>query len=64
VKELENFRVKVTTARTDTFEAWREGQNDDLVLAVALAAWIGEQTRLQGGNAADERGPITVSRMP
>jgi hypothetical protein len=43
VKELENFRVKVTTARSETFESWREGQHDDLVLAVALAAWMGEQ---------------------
>jgi hypothetical protein len=43
VKELENFRVKVTAARNETFESWREGQHDDLVLAVALAAWLGEQ---------------------
>lgn len=43
VKELENFRVKVTAARNETFESWREGQHDDLVLAVALAAWMGEQ---------------------
>jgi hypothetical protein len=44
VKELENFRVKVTAARNETFESWREGQHDDLVLAVALAAWMGEQS--------------------
>jgi hypothetical protein len=44
VKELENFRVKVTAARNETFESWREGQHDDLVLAVALATWLGEQT--------------------
>ncbi len=43
VKELENFRVKITLARNETFEAWREGQHDDLVLAVALAAWIGDK---------------------
>jgi hypothetical protein len=43
VKELENFRAKVTAARPETFESWREGQHDDLVLAVALAAWLGEQ---------------------
>jgi hypothetical protein len=43
VKELENFRAKVTTARDEAFESWREGQHDDLVLAVALAAWLGEQ---------------------
>ncbi len=43
VKELESFRAKVTAARDETFESWREGQHDDLVLAVALAAWLGEQ---------------------
>ena len=31
-------------ARTDqSLEAWREGPHDDLVLAVALAAWVGQQ---------------------
>jgi hypothetical protein len=43
VRELETFRVKVTEAANETFGAWREGQHDDLVLAVALAAWVGEQ---------------------
>lgn len=43
VKELENFKAKVTLARDDAVAAWREGQHDDLVLAVALAAWGGEQ---------------------
>jgi hypothetical protein len=42
VKELQNFRVKVTTAANATFEAWREGDHDDLVLAVAMACWVGE----------------------
>jgi hypothetical protein len=38
--ELLNFRVKIdpTTAH-DSYAAWREGQHDDLVLAVALACW-------------------------
>ena len=44
VRELQNFRVKITAARHETFEAWREGAHDDLVLAVALAAWCGEKT--------------------
>jgi hypothetical protein len=43
VKELENFRVKITEAANETFGAWREGQHDDLVLATALAAWLGER---------------------
>lgn len=44
VRELENYRVKITEAANEVFGAWREGQHDDLVLAVALAAWVGEQT--------------------
>jgi len=42
VRELEAFRVKVTAAGNETFEAWRERDHDDLVLAVAMAAWIAE----------------------
>ena len=42
-KELANFRVKVTAAANETYGAWRDGVHDDLVLAVALAAWVGEQ---------------------
>jgi hypothetical protein len=43
VKELLAFKVKVTVSANETFEAWRERDHDDLVLAVALAAWIGEK---------------------
>lgn len=39
VRELQNFKVKVSLAATDSMEAWREGAQDDLVLAVALACW-------------------------
>lgn len=42
VRELQNFRVKVTAAANEVFASWREGLHDDLVLAVALAAWVGE----------------------
>ncbi len=42
VKELQNFRIKITDKRNDTYEAWREGDHDDLVLATALACWWGE----------------------
>lgn len=43
VRELENYRIKITPARNEIFEPWRDGQHDDLVLAVALAAWVGEK---------------------
>jgi len=42
IQELGNFRVKITTKGNDTYEAWREGQHDDLVLSVAMACWYGE----------------------
>jgi hypothetical protein len=43
--ELANFRVKITLAANDTYGAWREGEHDDTVLAVALACWSGENIR-------------------
>jgi len=42
VRELAAFRVKVSTSSLEEMEAWREGAQDDLVLAVAVAAWVGE----------------------
>jgi hypothetical protein len=38
--ELENFRVKINVnTGHETYEAWREREHDDLVLATALACW-------------------------
>lgn len=37
--ELQNFRRTITKAGNDQFQAWRESQHDDLVLATALACW-------------------------
>ena len=46
VKELENFKVKVNIQTAhDSYEAWRESDHDDLVLALALACWWAEQRR-------------------
>ncbi len=43
INELVNFKVKVNLATGhDSYEAWRESVHDDLVLAVALACWHGE----------------------
>ena len=42
--ELLNFKVKFNIATGhDSYEAWREGDHDDLVLAVAMACWVGER---------------------
>lgn len=42
VRELQQFQVKITAAAHETFGVWRDGQHDDLVLAVALACWWSE----------------------
>jgi hypothetical protein len=42
VSELLSFEVKITEGGHDTYGAWREGAHDDLVFAVALAAWYAE----------------------
>jgi hypothetical protein len=40
-KELLNFRVKINPQTAhDSYEHWREGDHDDLVLAVSMAAWF------------------------
>jgi hypothetical protein len=43
VQELLNFKAKIRTQSDDTLAEWREGPHDDLVFAVAIAAWIGEK---------------------
>ncbi len=42
VRELQNFRVTLTEAANDTYGG-RQGTHDDLVLALALALWIGNE---------------------
>jgi hypothetical protein len=43
VQELREVRVKVSLGGHESFEAWRNGAHDDLVLAVALACWRGKR---------------------
>lgn len=44
VHELENFKVKVNIRTShDSYEAWRESDHDDLVLALSLACWWAER---------------------
>jgi hypothetical protein len=43
VREMQDFRVKITAALNETYSAWREGKHDDLVLAVSLACWLAER---------------------
>ena len=47
MEELLNFKVKINVRTAhDSYEAWREGIHDDLVLAVALACWYAEKRRI------------------
>jgi hypothetical protein len=49
IRELLNFKVKISLATAhDSYGAWREGEHDDLVLAVALALWIAENGFTRG----------------
>ena len=43
--ELSTFTVKVTAAGNETYEAWRERDHDDVVLAAAMAVYVGERQR-------------------
>lgn len=40
--ELTNLKLKINTNGHDSYSAWRESENDDLVLCLAQAAWYGE----------------------
>ena len=43
-QELLNFKVKIDPQTAhDSYSAWREADHDDLVLALAMALWWGEQ---------------------
>lgn len=47
-REMLAFKVKINAHANESYEAWREGDHDDLVLSVALAVWWGERNA-QGG---------------
>lgn len=41
--EILNFKCKINPETAhDSYSAWREDEHDDLILAVALACWFGE----------------------
>jgi hypothetical protein len=71
-RELLNFKVKINIATGhDSYEAWREGDHDDLVLAVAMACWCGERylrkedSIPRPGGIATEGVPVnTIGRRP
>ena len=64
VRELQQFQVKITAAAHETFGVWREGQHDDLVLAVALACWWAERNPPLGENAFGGGGDSLLADPP
>lgn len=65
-KELLNFRVKIDphTAH-DSYEHWREGIHDDLVLATAIACWYRQwfQAHLELANSEKPWEPLIRERQ-
>ena len=43
LRELQGFRMNPDLKRSSEALAWREGVNDDLVLALAVGLWVGER---------------------
>lgn len=43
LRELQGFRMNVDLKKPSDALAWREGANDDLVLAFAVGLWFGER---------------------
>jgi hypothetical protein len=62
VKVLENFRAKIApNATSDLLADWREAPHDDLVLAVAVAAWYAERF---GHESVTRCYPIVLTAAP
>ncbi len=65
--ELLNFKVKITESRKgkphDSYEAWREGDHDDLVLAVAIALWVARKVGTQSAPIANAGGFSSIETL-
>jgi hypothetical protein len=59
VREMAEMRVKITPSGNEQYGAWREGEHDDLVLAVALACWGARKAYPSGADGEEGywRGP-------
>lgn len=60
-KELLNFKVKIDPKTShDSYEHWREGDHDDLVLATALACWFRQYVNAEVEASNARRGGFRV----
>jgi hypothetical protein len=51
ITEMLNFKVKIDTKTAhDSYEAWREGIHDDIVLAAAIAIYVARKRNPGGAN--------------
>jgi hypothetical protein len=51
---MTEMRVKVTAGGREQFGGWREGEHDDMVLAVALACWGMKKARPRRVDGLDD----------
>lgn len=61
LRELQNFRVRITMAGNETFRAWRESVHDAPCLSVAMNLWWNERENKRGVTGVNMG---VVSRAP
>ena len=49
VREMAEVRVRTTGGGREQYGVWKDGEHDDLVLALGLACWAVKKTRPAGG---------------
>jgi len=54
VREMREMRVKITPSGREVYAARGKGEHDDLVMAVALAAWWLERKRWGGHRVGEQ----------
>jgi hypothetical protein len=64
--EMQNFRARISANGHDSYGAgddWRQGNHDDLVLAVALSVWWGERSRGLGFEEVPDELALVLAEM-
>lgn len=58
--EMQNFKYKISLAGNDSYNAWRESDHDDMVLAAACALWLAAYKPATGQSA----GSLAIFGVP